>query len=349
MEEDDIISIIQRKTWTVDTLSSQAKVLATKAKLLPSDAKKSIPIYSGEWSEDSVQKFFEKFRESIINPLRHKNRELLENIGIQAKGISEEVFDDSLSIEVVISSFDGIKKFNENISRILIQKEILLGWLREGLDKAKENLQEILDSKIAFKRIINSNVDKNLVDELLQKSIVDRGFITSAEDILSKIKFVIEYGISTEYKDNFDAFKSNLEDVYKNLESLQTEYKIPKDEIIKLVNEKLLHDVDEVLNEKLEECSGKKRRLLEEWKIYSNTLQSIKREVSEPPRGLQELEEGVKKLKVECIDALGEEGLRILAFLKGEEDFPDKISKDDIKKALEILRPVFIKFLREES
>jgi hypothetical protein len=346
--EDNITDLIQRKIWSVDQLTLQAKALATKAKLLPSDEKKNIPVYSGEWSEDSIQKFFEKFKDSIVDPIRHRNRELLENIGIKVKGISEEVFDDSIGIEEVVRLLRSIKEFNETIFRILVGKEFLSAWLREALTKTKENLQEILDAKMAFKIIVDSSVNEGLRDELLQRSITDRRFVTSAEDILSKIRFIIEYGISTEYKENFDTFKSNLENVYEKLESLQTKYRIPKDEIIKLVNGRPLHDVDEVLKNKLEECSEKERRLLDEWKMYSQTLKSIGCEVPELPQGLHELEEEVRKLKTKCLDALGEEGLNILAFLKGERDFPDKISKDDIKKTLEILRPIFVKFLREE-
>lgn len=346
--EDNITDLIQRKIWSADELALQAKALATKAKLLPSDEKKNIPVYSGEWSEDSVKKFFEKFKDSIVNPIRHRNRELLENIGIEAKGISEEVFEDSIGVKEVVDIFDTIKKFNETISSILIGKEFLSAWLREGLAKTKENLQEILDAKTAFKIIIDSSINEDLRAELLERSIADREFVTLAEEILSKINFIVEFGISSEYKENFETFRTVLGNVYEKLENLQTKYRIPKDEIIKLVNGRPLRDVNEVLDKKLEDCSEKERSLIDEWKMYSQTLKSIGCEVPELPQGLKGLEEGVIKLKEKCLNALGEEGLSMLAFLKGERDFPDKISKDDIRKTLEILRPVFVKFLREE-
>src|SRR5882724_1519408 len=114
--EDDIKDVIRRKEWTVEDLISRAKKLATQTKQLPEDAKKNIPVFSGDWSEDSVKKFFDNFRESIVNPLRHKNRKLLEDRTIQTKGISEEIFDDSTGIEDVVRYFDDIKKFNEAIT-----------------------------------------------------------------------------------------------------------------------------------------------------------------------------------------------------------------------------------------
>jgi chaperonin cofactor prefoldin len=184
---------------------------------------------------------------------------------------------------------------------------------------------------------------------LIKRSITNRGFIASAEDILLKIKFVTECGIVAGYEENFDIFQSNLENASNKLEELQDKYKISRDVLNAMVKGKRLQDVDELLKNKIEECSEKERILLEEWKIYSRTLKSMGHEVPALPQGLRELENGVKKLKKECMSTLGGEGLCILSFLKGEGDFPDKISIDDIKKVLEILRPIFAKFLKEES
>lgn len=349
MEEDDVLDVIQEKIRRVKDFISQANELKTKAKNLPKSAKKNIPEFSGDWSEAGVKKFLEKFKESIINPIRHKNRKLLEDMGIQTKGISEDLFDDSTGIQEIVTLFDKLKEFNRTIPNLLIEKEILIKWLREGLDKSIENLQGILDAKAGFERILNSGINEKIRDELMQRAIVEREFITSAEDIISKLKSITEHGISIEYKESFEVFKTNLENVFQKLETLQDEYNIPKDEISTLLNGKLLQDADNLLDRKLKECSEKKIGLLEEWKIYASTLKSIEHDVVEPPQGLQELEKGVEKLKTECMSTLGENGLSLITFLKGERDFPDKISKDDIKRVLVLLRPMFVKFIKEMS
>ncbi|MFZ3059107.1 MAG: hypothetical protein WA102_05130 [Candidatus Methanoperedens sp.] len=344
---DDIIETLQRKIWTVEEITSQANDFIAKANQLPERAKKNIPVFSGDFSEENVKKFSEKIKESIRNPLRHKNKKLFEDIGIQTKGLSEEIFDDSKVIEEISSFFDDINKFNETVARILIEKEILLIWIREGTDKANEKLQEILDAKAAFQRIYNSGVNEYLRDTLLCKSISNHEFISSAEDILSKIKLVTEYGVSIEDKEDFNEFQITLENLWQKLENLLNEYKIPKDDMVALVNGKKLKDAKELLNDKLSEYSEKKRKLLEEWKMYTATLISIGHEVTEPPQGIQELSDGVEKLNSECMTALGKEGFSILQFLKYERDFPDDISKGGIKNALEILRPIFVKFLKD--
>lgn len=345
--EEDVTDVIQRKIWTVEELIPKVNELTTKAKHLPESAKKNIPVFSDDWSEEGVKKFFEKFKESVRNPLRHKNRELLENRGIQTRDIPEELFDDSTSIQEVVSLFDNLKEFNETITTLLIKKEVLVAWIRESSGSAKENLQEILDAKAGFERIFNSPVEEKIKVELIQGSLVDRSFIASAEDVISKIKSITEYGVSIEYKEGFEEFKTNLDNVFQKLETMQDEYNIPKGEICTLLNGKLLQDAEKLLDKKLKECSEKKIRLLEEWKMYSATLKSIGHDVAATPQGLEELEEAVKNLKTECMNTLGGNGLSLITFLKGEGDFPDEISKDDIKRVLGVLRPMFVRFVRE--
>ncbi len=345
--EEDVREVIQRKIWTMEELISKVKELTTKAKHLPESAKKNIPVFSDDWSEEGVKKFFEKFKESVRDPLRHKNRKLLEDRGIQTKSVPEEIFDDSTSIQEVVSLFDNLKEFNETITTLLIKEEMLVAWLRKSSGSAKENLQEILDAKVGFERIFNSPVDEKIRVELIRRSLVDRSFIASADDIISKLRLIVEYGISIEYKEPFDDFKNNLENVFQKLKNLQDEYNTPKEEIIALLNGKTLRNAAELLNKKLVDYSEKERRLLEEWNVYSAALKSIGQELPEPPVRFQELEEKVEKLKKECINTLGPEGLNMLRFLKGDGDFPEKASKGDIKKTLEILRPMFVKFLKE--
>lgn len=346
---EDIINVIQRKIWTVEAILPQANELASKANRLHKEARKSIPLFTGDWSEDNINKHLERLRAAIRDPLRYKNRRLLEDIGIQTEDIPGEIFDDSLGVEDIAKLFSEIREFSGIVIDILVKKRILSGWLKEGIDKTKEKLRNILGTRTAFQRIIQSTINENFRDELLQRSVENREFIASAEDIISKGKFIDEFKISMVYCEKFDEFCTALTNVYDELARLQGDYGIQKEEITELVQRKPLKETHELLKKKLEDTFEKRGKLLEEWKMYSQTLKSIGCEVPELPQGLQGLEKGVAELKEKCRDALGEEGLYMLAFLKGERDFPDKISKNDIIKTLEILRPVFVKFLKEEG
>ena len=347
--EEDIINVIQRKVWTVEDILPQAKELAGNANKLPDEARKGFPSFSGDWSEENVKKYLQKLHAAVRDPLRYRNRKHLEDIGVQTKGVPEVIFDDSLGVKDIVGLFDELKEFSESVTDILIKKQILSAWLREGMDRAKQKLKGILDAKPAFQRILNSTINENLRFELVLRSAENTGFIGSAEDIISKAKFISEFEISVEYTENFEEFINALTSVYDKLTKLQEDYGIQNGELSESSKGKTLQEAYEVLNKKLEDYSLKKSKFLEEWKMYSNTLRSIGCTAPEAPLGLHELEEEIEKLKSECLKRLGEEGLRVLRFLKGEEDFPEEISKDGIKKALEVLRPLFAKFLREES
>jgi hypothetical protein len=163
------------------------------------------------------------------------------------------------------------------------------------------------------------------------------------------VQFITEFDISVEYGEKFDEFNTILINIHDALGKLQQEYGIQKAEISELVKGKPLQEAHDLLNKKLEDCSVRKRKLLEEWKLYSTTLRSIGCKVPEAPSSIPELEKENERLRNECLNQLGEGGVRFLKFLKGEEDFPKEISKKDIEKALVILRPLFVKFLKEEG
>lgn len=344
--EEDLKEVLLKKIWTAEQLLSQTTVLAAKAKELPEEARKSIPVFSGTWSEDGVRKHLETSAIAVRDPLRYKNRKLLEDIGIQTKGLQDELFDDSMSIQGVVQQFTELKKSNDVVASMLIEEGILLGWLREDSGKVQGKLKEITGTRTALQRILDSGIDKNMMSELLRRSIEETGFINSAEDIIAKARFIGQFGICVQYVGEFDEFSSTLGSAYGMITNLQQEYGIENEEIVVAVTGKTLDAACEALKRMVEECSRTESRLLEDWKTYSTTLESIGCTVPEAPHGLHQLEEAIKQLQSECLARLGDEGVRLLSFLKGEGSFPDDISVNSIKDSLEILRPLFVKFLR---
>ena len=346
--EEDLEGLIQRKIWTVEEqLLPRARDLADKATKLPRKIRKSIPVFPGEWSDNKVKTYLKQLDAAIRNPLRYKNKKILEDSDLSTKGIPDEIFDDTTGIEEIAQLISRIKKeFNQTV--VDLSKKMLSEWLKDGIDKAKEKLSEILDKKIALQRISEFE-HENLRNELLQKSLKDTVFLASAEDLISKVRFVDKFGVSVKYDGDFNEFESNVNNVHQKLVNLQEQYQISKEEISKVLKDKTVNDADGLLQQKNEEYSERKISLLEEWNMYSIALKSIGQEVIEPPQGIHELEKGVRTLEKKCLESLGEEGLIILKFLRGEENFPDEISKEGIKKALQLLRPLFVRFLRRES
>ena len=347
--EEDIENTILKKTWTVESFLKTARELQSDAGKLPQEAKESIPVYRDDWTEENVTRYLERLKESVKRPLRFKSQKLLEGFRISAKGLPEEVLDDYSGLEAVGELIKKLAEINTKLVDIVTSKELLSPWLKEGINKAKEKLGVIIEAKIGFQRLFEKSTSDSLIEELVQRCIEDHEFISSAEDIISKVDYLEKINIAVEYRENFDEFQKDLTNVHEKLKSLEEDYGISNEEISALVSGKSLLEAFKLLESKAIEASERKTRMLEDWKMYSTTLESIGQEVPELPQGIDELEREVKNLKEKCLNSLGEEGVRILGFLKGEEDFPDKISKKGIKTTLEILRPLFVKFLREES
>lgn len=345
--EEDIEALIQRKIWTAEGLVLEASELAAKATKLPRKIRKNIPVFPDEWSENRVKAYLKQLDVAIRDPLRYKNKKLLEDSGLLTKGIPEEVLDDTTGIQEIVDFVASIEdEFNEKA--VFFLKKILSEWLKDGIEKSKEKISEILDKKTALKRISEFEYE-NLRDELLQKSLSNTGFLSTAEDLISKVRFVDKFDVSIEYDGEFGEFENSLKNVHQKILDLQELFQISKEEISKVLKGKKLKDADNFLQKKIEEYAERKRSLLEEWNMYSVALQSTGQEVDEPPHGIYELENGVQDLKEKCLKSLGEEGLKILTFLRGEGDFPNEISEEGIKKALRLLRPLFMRFFRQES
>jgi hypothetical protein len=200
-----------------------------------------------------------------------------------------------------------------------------------------------------YAEILESNISTGLKEELLQRSIADNAFLGATDDLLTKLKFLTGFGISIDQLTNLDSFYKIVREVCQKIVDLETKFSISKVELSAIVENQPLTTVYQLLIRAYEGYLQKEKLLLEEWEMYSATLHSIGHSVEEQPKGIQELENGVNNLKIECTTALGKSGISILSYLKGDRNFPDDATLDEIKKSLEILRPVFIKFLKEEG
>lgn len=346
---EDVTDVIQRKIWTVEEFLSQLGEIKENAETLYPKEKEGIPGFLDDWSEEGVRKYLKEIEKAVKDPIRYKNKRRLEEIGVKIERIPEDIFEDTLGIDEILKLFEKIKNINENINEILITEVLLVSWLKEGTDSTKEKLEEIVNAKPAFKRVLESGVSEKLKSELLKRSIVDVNFLSKAENVVSKFTYLRDYEIVLEYESDFEKFCENLDETWSKIQQIQEDYGISKEAIKKSIKDKMLVEANELLKKMDEEYAGKKRKLLEEWHMYTSTLKSLGEEVLEPPESLRELEKAIEGLRTKCLEYLGESGLKLLKFFKGEEKFPEDVGIEEIKKALEALRPFFLKSLKEES
>lgn len=342
---EDITKVVEKKIWTADRLLSQLGEIKKKSESLSHEERIRIPGFSGDWAEEGVTKYVKEVGKAVEEPIKYKNKIRLEGIGVKTDSISDDIFGDTLGIDEILRLFQEVKNINE----ILITEAPLGSWLKEGTDNTKEKLEGIVRAKPAFKRVLESGVDKRLKSELVRRSIIEVTFLSKAEDVIAKFTNLRDYGVVLEYEGDSEELCQNLGKVWAGIQQIRQTYGVSEAQIKNLINGKALLDANELLANMDKEYAEKSRKLLEEWNMYASTLKSLfSEEVLEPPESLQELGNAIENLRDRCLKHLGESGLKLLKFLKGEEEFPGKIGIKEIKKALELLRPLFLKALREE-
>lgn len=346
---EDMIKAIEKKIWTVENFLPRLNEIKDDAKRLLPKERKRIPVYSGDWSQESVRKYLKEIDTAVKDPIRHKNKRKLEEIDVKTEGIPDDVFEDTLGIDEIVKLCEEIKKIDEIINKILISETLLTSWIEEGTNTTREKLEEILDAKPMFKHVFESEIDEKLKFELLKRSIEDVNFLSDAEDIIHKFTYACDYGLIVKYNEDLKSFAKNLNETHSKMQQIEENYGISKEEIKTLIKDKTPQEADELLGKVDEEYAEKKRKSLEEWKMYSSTLKPLGEEILEPPKGIHELESAVENMRDKCLGYLGEPGFRLFRFLKGEDNFPEDVGIKEIKKALEVLRPFFIKSLMEES
>ena len=206
---EDICDVINRKIWTVEQFLSQAKEIVEKSRSLSPNKRKGISITVGDWSEDRVKKHIETVREAVINPIRHKNKEKLKNIGVKIQKIPQEIFDYSESINKIATLFEDIKNISNQLTDTLIGEDLIERWLKESYDEVEQKLQNIVDAKSSFKEILGKKINEKFKSELLKRSLDNVSFLEKAEEIISNIEYLKSFGVLLDYTVEFEKFRDN--------------------------------------------------------------------------------------------------------------------------------------------
>lgn len=347
---ENINDIIQRKIFALEQFLSEIKELAKKSKSLPRDKITEIPITISDWSEEKVKKHIETVREAVIYPIRHLNKNKLENIGITTGKIPESIFDNTILIDKVVELLEGIKKISDLLMKILFDEHLIEKWLLESSDEIEQKLQGIIDAEISLKEIIKKEIiNEKFKCEILKRTLEDAIFLEKAEEIISNIEYLNRFGVLLDYTGEFGKFCENLDKTSDKAKDIVGNYGIPENEIKQKIEKKELSDAYKIIETLESECAERKRKLMDECKIYESTLKSFGDEILEPPKTIPELEKFVDSMREKCLGHLGELGFKLLKFLRGEEEFPEDIEVEGIKKALEALRPLFLKSIKEED
>jgi hypothetical protein len=339
---------LQRKIWTVDELTGEVKKLVSKASPLPSEIRANIPKFPGDWAEERLKAYVEKFGDSILNPIRHKNKEKLEDLGVTTIGIPGDVLEDTAGIIDVMSALEGLGPSGP-LYGFVTKKGIVADWLRLGAENCKTKLSGVSIAKAALGRIITDCPSARLKDELLMKSVTDTAFVQEASDIITNVNSLVAIGIEINDMVGYEKLVSDVDYASRTLSDLRTEYGVPEAEIGEKLKGKSLSDAREILSSETADASSRLAQLKTEWRLYSDALASMGESISDMPEGITEISSDLLELKARGIKKLGKNGMAILSYLRGTDEFPEGVTAEDAKQALKLLRPLFMRGLGQEG
>lgn len=347
MTVDEILEDIKHKLYSVDDLLGRVAVYTGDAEKLSVEEKKSITIFPNDWSEAGVRKYIEEFERAIKDPIRYKNKKKLEEFGINTEGISDTILGDTVGVESVLSLYKELRSIGNYIIQTLNTTKTITNWLREGIEFTKSKLEEMINAEAAFKRILESKIDDKLRSEIIKRSFGNIYFLTEAESLISQYSFIDNYSINLEFLPEFEYnnYSELVKTVGELIQLLTSEFGIQVDTISELVSNKGLAEVNNILDVAYSDYDKKKRGLIIEWSIYSSALKSLGEDVQQAPKNLDELVKDIQDLNRRLMKYLGDTGIKLLNYIKGEDSFPSEVTLDEVKKALETMRPFLSKSL----
>lgn len=268
-------------------------------------------------------------------------------MGISSKGISKEILEKIEEIEEIIKLSNELKEDLGDAINVLIEGGILVRWLKDGASKAKENLQLAVNDMAGYKRLLSlENLSEDVKKELLKTAFEDFTPISEAEELNSQIFYLKEYGVIVDYLGgNLKEFSRKCEITYHSLKEVENKYKLSADKIKEWVKGKDLEKAYVSLDKKKDELSKEYNELKREWKELADILD----EEALEPEGIPNLRKEIKEFEEKCIKNLGKSGQMLLKFFMGKANFPNKLTKKEIKNALKKLRPIIMKNFRDES
>lgn len=339
---------IQKASWKIEELLEEVREnLFKKTRQLSPKKRRKLPKFSGLWKEKNLKSYLERLQEAIEKPRIARSRQLLNGIGVSCEGLPKETLEDVEQIAAIHKLFNQLKNDLGKNMDVLIEKKVLREWLNEGTARAVGNLQSAIDAIAGFKRLVKlKGLSVELRRQLLKEAFEDLELISKADELNSQIIYISAYEINVEYHDGkLNELLEDCEIVYKALKEFETIYKISTNEVTAWAQGKNLQEIRKCFEGGEDPFSITYANLRRRWR----ELTSILEEESPEPEGFPDLKKEVRKLETRFRESLGNSGLRLLGFFRGESDFPVELSKEELVTVLRKLQPFFTIGFKEEN
>lgn len=344
--EEGFTDRIRKSVLTAEYLVSEAENLADRSNILSAEEREVLPKFKGLWKEKEIRKYLDQLEEALKKPRVYRSRKLLEEVGITSESISSDVLESTEEIKKLVSKLTQLNDIS-GLLQALEDTRIVSRWLNDDLIVAIEKVDAIVEAKEAFRRLTDlDNLDDTIKSSFIKSAFEDLSSIQQAEELDSRIASLRSYGIDCNTTEvNLQSFLELCEQVHETISELEHLYKVPTDEIETSVRSKPLAEANKAMTDKLEETRRQYANLETEWLGLSHTLKSLGYEIPPQPRGIFEMQTSILELENKCRESLGESGQKLLNFFVGKSEFPEELSSEEIKSALEMLRPFIVKGL----
>lgn len=344
--EEGVTDKIRKAVLTAEYLVSEADNLADRSNILSAKEREMLPKFKGLWKEKEIRKYLKQLEEALKKPRVYRSRKLLEEVGLTSDGISSDVLETTEEIKKIASRLAQLNDIG-GLLPTLEDARTVSRWLNDDLTVTIEKVDAIIEAKEAFRRLLNlGNLNDTTKNSFIKLAFEDLSSIQQAEELDSRIAILRNYGVDcNETEENLQSFLDSCGQVYETISELETVYQISTGEIETLVRSKSLAEAESAITNKLEETKRQYVKLETEWLELTHTLKSLGQETPPQPQGVLEMQTSILELEVKCRESLGESGQKLLSFLIGKCEFPEELSNDEIKIALERLRPFIVKGL----
>ena len=344
--EEGFTDRVRKAALTAENLVSEAENLAERSNVLSAEEKTALPKFKGLWKEKEIRKYLDRLEEALKKPRVYRSRKLLEEVGITSDNISSDVLESTEEIRKLVMRLREVKEI-PNLLKILGDTKSLPHWLNDDMDTTAEMVDAIVEAKEAFRRLMElDNLDDKLKNVLTIKGFEDPSSIQNAEELDSRIATLRGYDIDCQTtEENLPLVQDLCFQIYDIISELENLYKVLVKDIGASVRGKPLAEAKKSILNKLEGTRRQYANLEKQWLGLSRTLQSLGYEIPSQPQGIIDIQESILELENRCRDSLGESGQKLLKFFVGDSEYPEDLSSEDIKKALEMLRPFIVKGL----
>jgi hypothetical protein len=339
-ESPDLLSQILTASIQLDELGRKARKVADRIARLDDVQRHNMPTFSGPWIKDAIEIHLERLEEAARQPIRGRNRQRLESVGVTSLPMGTELLDDSEVTDIIVEEVRSITGTLPPLAPYIVAQSCLPSWLAKGGGDTRARLAAIKQGLNRIQKIMDSTVPVAFREEALTGVIADPSRLKTIEDDLALVSFALSWELELASQQGLVALHPALLSLHEAVSAVQSEFPEQIDTLRSSLRHAGVDDAGKALRAVLNDCRRQYDVALAEWNRLGTTARLLGlNHDGVAPRSLAGLEQQISEFSQHCAEKLGETGVAILQFLKGEGDFPRQADANSLEKALLAVRP----------